>query len=180
MSFPPGLISFKALIEESEMKKFPDNDLLRHLRLVTQDADKCASVAQQLLNGKRQTRQVPLHVCSKTGAPEMDASALQDLKIKRGFVSSAEPSLTGRFSFTMCNKLNILSFQISSSSVFDSQSVNSFQLSLKRKNVMVCSDKVTLSKIQSPCLCAVGTVNLSIVQVLLFSLPSVLWKNKVL
>uniref|UniRef100_A0A8C5TFL5 [histone H3]-trimethyl-L-lysine(4) demethylase n=1 Tax=Malurus cyaneus samueli TaxID=2593467 RepID=A0A8C5TFL5_9PASS len=47
---------FKALIEESEMKKFPDNDLLRHLRLVTQDADKCASVAQQLLNGKRQTR----------------------------------------------------------------------------------------------------------------------------
>lgn len=56
MSFPTGLISFKALIEESEMKKFPDNDLLRHLRLVTQDADKCASVAQQLLNGKRQTR----------------------------------------------------------------------------------------------------------------------------
>uniref|UniRef100_A0A8C0R1W5 Lysine-specific demethylase 5B n=1 Tax=Canis lupus dingo TaxID=286419 RepID=A0A8C0R1W5_CANLU len=47
---------FKALIEESEMKKFPDNDLLRHLRLVTQDAEKCASVAQQLLNGKRQTR----------------------------------------------------------------------------------------------------------------------------
>uniref|UniRef100_A0A8C0KU81 Lysine-specific demethylase 5B n=1 Tax=Canis lupus dingo TaxID=286419 RepID=A0A8C0KU81_CANLU len=41
---------------ESEMKKFPDNDLLRHLRLVTQDAEKCASVAQQLLNGKRQTR----------------------------------------------------------------------------------------------------------------------------
>ncbi|OXB67270.1 hypothetical protein ASZ78_015911 [Callipepla squamata] len=51
-----SLLSFKALIEESEMKKFPDNDLLRHLRLVTQDADKCASVAQQLLNGKRQTR----------------------------------------------------------------------------------------------------------------------------
>lgn len=53
-----GLVSFKALIEESEMKKFPDNDLLRHLRLVTQDAEKCASVAQQLLNGKRQTRYV--------------------------------------------------------------------------------------------------------------------------
>ncbi|KAJ7426650.1 hypothetical protein WISP_13833 [Willisornis vidua] len=50
-----SLVSFKALIEESELKKFPDNDLLRHLRLVTQDADKCASVAQQLLNGKRQT-----------------------------------------------------------------------------------------------------------------------------
>lgn len=53
-----GLVNFKALIEESEMKKFPDNDLLRHLRLVTQDAEKCASVAQQLLNGKRQTRYV--------------------------------------------------------------------------------------------------------------------------
>lgn len=51
-----GLVSLKALIEESEMKKFPDNDLLRHLRLVTQDAEKCATVAQQLLNGKRQTR----------------------------------------------------------------------------------------------------------------------------
>uniref|UniRef100_A0A803U1R7 [histone H3]-trimethyl-L-lysine(4) demethylase n=1 Tax=Anolis carolinensis TaxID=28377 RepID=A0A803U1R7_ANOCA len=51
-----SLVSFKALIEESEMRKFPDNDLLRHLRLVTQDAEKCSSVAQQLLNGKRQTR----------------------------------------------------------------------------------------------------------------------------
>lgn len=51
-----SLVSLKALIEESEMKKFPDNDLLRHLRLVTQDAEKCATVAQQLLNGKRQTR----------------------------------------------------------------------------------------------------------------------------
>ncbi|KAH0619006.1 hypothetical protein JD844_018605 [Phrynosoma platyrhinos] len=50
-----SLMGFKALIEESEMRKFPDNDLLRHLRLVTQDAEKCASVAQQLLNGKRQT-----------------------------------------------------------------------------------------------------------------------------
>lgn len=51
-------MNFKALIEESEIRKFPDNDLLRHLRLVTQDAEKCASVAQQLLNGKRQTRYV--------------------------------------------------------------------------------------------------------------------------
>lgn len=60
MFFILGLVSFKALIEESEMKKFPDNDLLRHLRLVTQDAEKCASVAQQLLNGKRQTRYILL------------------------------------------------------------------------------------------------------------------------
>lgn len=51
-----SLSTFKDLIEESEIKKFPDNDLLRRLRLVTQDADKCASVAQLLLKGKRQTR----------------------------------------------------------------------------------------------------------------------------
>ncbi|XP_054568880.1 lysine-specific demethylase 5B isoform X1 [Eptesicus fuscus] len=56
LSKKKSLASLKALIEESETKKFPDNDLLRHLRLVTQDAEKCASVAQQLLNGKRQTR----------------------------------------------------------------------------------------------------------------------------
>ncbi|KAI1893098.1 hypothetical protein AGOR_G00140400 [Albula goreensis] len=51
-----SLAVFRSLIEESEEKMFPDNDLLRHLRLVTQDAEKCSSVAQQLLNGKRQTR----------------------------------------------------------------------------------------------------------------------------
>ncbi|KAM9343748.1 lysine-specific demethylase 5B-B isoform 2-T2 [Pholidichthys leucotaenia] len=51
-----GLPIFRALLAESESKLFPDNDLLRRLRLVTQDAEKCASVAQQLLNGKRQTR----------------------------------------------------------------------------------------------------------------------------
>ncbi|XP_041083440.1 lysine-specific demethylase 5B-like isoform X2 [Polyodon spathula] len=51
-----SLSEFQALIEESERKTFPDNDLLRSLRLMTQDAEKCASVAQQLLNGKRQTR----------------------------------------------------------------------------------------------------------------------------
>ncbi|XP_023659863.1 lysine (K)-specific demethylase 5Ba isoform X2 [Paramormyrops kingsleyae] len=51
-----SLAEFRALIEESEAKAFPDNDLLRQLRLVTQDAEKCSSVAQQLLNGKRKTR----------------------------------------------------------------------------------------------------------------------------
>lgn len=43
------------------MNSFPDNDLLRHLRVVTQDADRCSSVAQQLLNGKRQTRYTVSH-----------------------------------------------------------------------------------------------------------------------
>ncbi|XP_051508691.1 lysine-specific demethylase 5B-B isoform X1 [Myxocyprinus asiaticus] len=47
---------FRSLLEESGEKSFPENDLLRQLRLVTQDAEKCSSVAQQLLNGKRQTR----------------------------------------------------------------------------------------------------------------------------
>uniref|UniRef100_A0A4W4DYY6 [histone H3]-trimethyl-L-lysine(4) demethylase n=1 Tax=Electrophorus electricus TaxID=8005 RepID=A0A4W4DYY6_ELEEL len=51
-----NLCVFRSLIEESDVKGFPDNDLLRHLRMVTQDADRCSSVAQQLLNGKRQTR----------------------------------------------------------------------------------------------------------------------------
>ncbi|XP_014352085.1 lysine (K)-specific demethylase 5Ba [Latimeria chalumnae] len=56
LNYKKSLLEFRALIEESERKSFPDNDLLRHLRLITQDAEKCASVAQQLLNGKRQTR----------------------------------------------------------------------------------------------------------------------------
>uniref|UniRef100_A0A3P9DKU1 [histone H3]-trimethyl-L-lysine(4) demethylase n=1 Tax=Maylandia zebra TaxID=106582 RepID=A0A3P9DKU1_9CICH len=51
-----GLPVFRTLLAESDSKLFPDNDLLRRLRLVTQDAEKCASVAQQLLNGKKQTR----------------------------------------------------------------------------------------------------------------------------
>ncbi|KAK7929106.1 hypothetical protein WMY93_005501 [Mugilogobius chulae] len=51
-----GLPVFRSLLSESESKLFPENDLLRRLRLVTQDAEKCSTVAQQLLNGKRQTR----------------------------------------------------------------------------------------------------------------------------
>ncbi|KAA0713965.1 Lysine-specific demethylase 5B-B [Triplophysa tibetana] len=47
---------FRTLLEESDENSFPENDLLRQLRLFTQDAEKCSSVAQQLLNGKRQTR----------------------------------------------------------------------------------------------------------------------------
>uniref|UniRef100_A0A8C2HHN0 [histone H3]-trimethyl-L-lysine(4) demethylase n=1 Tax=Cyprinus carpio TaxID=7962 RepID=A0A8C2HHN0_CYPCA len=42
---------FRALLGESDEKSFPENDLLRQLRLVTQDAEKCSSVAQRLLNG---------------------------------------------------------------------------------------------------------------------------------
>ncbi|KAG7519301.1 lysine-specific demethylase 5B-B-like isoform X2 [Solea senegalensis] len=51
-----GLPVFRTLLADSEVNMFPENDLLRRLRLVTQDAEKCSSVSQQLLNGKRQTR----------------------------------------------------------------------------------------------------------------------------
>ncbi|KAG9493201.1 lysine-specific demethylase 5B [Eleutherodactylus coqui] len=51
-----GLSCLRKLVEESESNKFPENDLLRHLRAVVQDAEKCATLAQQLLNGKRHTR----------------------------------------------------------------------------------------------------------------------------
>uniref|UniRef100_A0A8C7J5R2 [histone H3]-trimethyl-L-lysine(4) demethylase n=1 Tax=Oncorhynchus kisutch TaxID=8019 RepID=A0A8C7J5R2_ONCKI len=46
----------RSLVEDAEVKQFPQNDLLRQLCAVTLDAEKCAVVAQQLLNGKRQTR----------------------------------------------------------------------------------------------------------------------------
>uniref|UniRef100_A0A8C9RAJ9 [histone H3]-trimethyl-L-lysine(4) demethylase n=1 Tax=Scleropages formosus TaxID=113540 RepID=A0A8C9RAJ9_SCLFO len=48
-----SLVAFRSLIEESEAKAFPENDLLRHLRQVTEDAERCASAAQQLLRGRR-------------------------------------------------------------------------------------------------------------------------------
>uniref|UniRef100_A0A8C7QG89 [histone H3]-trimethyl-L-lysine(4) demethylase n=1 Tax=Oncorhynchus mykiss TaxID=8022 RepID=A0A8C7QG89_ONCMY len=46
----------RSLVVEAEVKRFPQSDLLRQLRTVTLDAEKCAVVAQQLLIGKRQTR----------------------------------------------------------------------------------------------------------------------------
>ena len=51
-----GLSVFRSLVSESDSNIFPDNDLLFRLQLVTKDAEKCSSVAQQLLGGKRQTR----------------------------------------------------------------------------------------------------------------------------
>ncbi|XP_036415600.1 lysine (K)-specific demethylase 5Ba isoform X1 [Colossoma macropomum] len=50
------LEDLRALVVEAEKKMYPEMDLLRHLRQIIQDAEKSASVAQQLLNGKRQTR----------------------------------------------------------------------------------------------------------------------------
>ncbi|XP_030632475.1 lysine (K)-specific demethylase 5Ba isoform X3 [Chanos chanos] len=50
------LEELRSLIAESERKMLPDTDLLLHLRQVVQEAEKSAAMAQQLLNGKRQTR----------------------------------------------------------------------------------------------------------------------------
>ncbi|KAK0145524.1 Lysine-specific demethylase 5B [Merluccius polli] len=51
-----GLEELRSLVEQAEAQSFPKTDLLRQLRALTLDAEKCASMAQQLLNGKRQTR----------------------------------------------------------------------------------------------------------------------------
>uniref|UniRef100_A0A3B4Z210 [histone H3]-trimethyl-L-lysine(4) demethylase n=1 Tax=Stegastes partitus TaxID=144197 RepID=A0A3B4Z210_9TELE len=45
-----------SLVEQAETKAFPQTSLLDQLRTVTSEADKVAVMAQQLLNGKRQTR----------------------------------------------------------------------------------------------------------------------------
>uniref|UniRef100_A0A3B5MKB5 [histone H3]-trimethyl-L-lysine(4) demethylase n=1 Tax=Xiphophorus couchianus TaxID=32473 RepID=A0A3B5MKB5_9TELE len=45
-----------SLVEQAETKAFPKISLLDQLRTVTSEADKVAVMAQQLLNGKRQTR----------------------------------------------------------------------------------------------------------------------------
>ncbi|XP_074098573.1 lysine demethylase 5 isoform X1 [Cotesia typhae] len=50
------LSEFKDLLSEAENKKFPDSELLTALTTAVQDAEKCASVAQQLLNNKQRTR----------------------------------------------------------------------------------------------------------------------------
>ncbi|XP_062401149.1 lysine (K)-specific demethylase 5Ba isoform X1 [Sardina pilchardus] len=46
----------RSRLAESERKVFPDSELLQRLRVAIQEADKSANTAQQLLNGKRQTR----------------------------------------------------------------------------------------------------------------------------
>ncbi|KAI7795195.1 lysine (K)-specific demethylase 5Ba [Triplophysa rosa] len=50
------LEDLRSLIVEAEKKMYPETDLLNHLRQVIQNAERSASMAQQLLNGKRQTR----------------------------------------------------------------------------------------------------------------------------
>ncbi|XP_043483616.1 lysine-specific demethylase lid isoform X3 [Leptopilina heterotoma] len=50
------LHELKELLTEAEAKKFPESELLTALTNAIQDAEKCASVAQQLLNTKQRTR----------------------------------------------------------------------------------------------------------------------------
>ncbi|XP_067119394.1 lysine-specific demethylase 5A isoform X3 [Centruroides vittatus] len=50
------ILELKELIQEAEEKKFPKSDLLVALETAIQDAEKCASVAQQLLSRKVRTR----------------------------------------------------------------------------------------------------------------------------
>uniref|UniRef100_A0A671PH75 [histone H3]-trimethyl-L-lysine(4) demethylase n=1 Tax=Sinocyclocheilus anshuiensis TaxID=1608454 RepID=A0A671PH75_9TELE len=50
------LEELRSLVVEAEKKTYPETDLLSHLCQVIQNADRCTSMAQQLLNGKRQTR----------------------------------------------------------------------------------------------------------------------------
>ncbi|KAF7654696.1 hypothetical protein LDENG_00066550 [Lucifuga dentata] len=51
-----GLEELHSLVEQAEVKMFPQTSLLDQLRIVTSEAERCAAMAQQLLNGKRQTR----------------------------------------------------------------------------------------------------------------------------
>ncbi|XP_069693074.1 lysine-specific demethylase 5A-like isoform X2 [Periplaneta americana] len=50
------LVDIKALLQEAEQKKFPESELLQALTQVVVEAEKCASVAQQLSCKKVRTR----------------------------------------------------------------------------------------------------------------------------
>ncbi|KAM8866938.1 lysine (K)-specific demethylase 5Ba isoform 2-T2 [Synchiropus picturatus] len=51
-----GLEELHSLVEQVETNRFPKTSLLDQLRVIVSEADKVATMAQQLLNGKRQTR----------------------------------------------------------------------------------------------------------------------------
>lgn len=58
------LSELRELLNEAVNKKFPDCELLTALTTAVQDAEKCASVAQQVLNNKQRTRLVNRKVFS--------------------------------------------------------------------------------------------------------------------
>lgn len=51
-----GLSDFKDLIQEAEEKRFPTMDLLESLTSAVEEGEKCAALAQQLLNRRIRTR----------------------------------------------------------------------------------------------------------------------------
>lgn len=65
--FCSGLEELHGLIEQAETKMFPRNSFLKQLQEVTAEADKVAAMAQQLLNGKRQTRYKNKHSVDISG-----------------------------------------------------------------------------------------------------------------
>ncbi|XP_078076448.1 lysine-specific demethylase 5A isoform X2 [Mustelus asterias] len=50
------LCELKTRLEEAEEKKFPENDLLRQLRVAVKEAETCASIAQLLVSRKQRNR----------------------------------------------------------------------------------------------------------------------------
>lgn len=56
IAFWLGLEELHGLVEQAETKAFPQISLVDQLRVIASEADKVAAMAQQLLNGKRQTR----------------------------------------------------------------------------------------------------------------------------
>lgn len=51
-----ALEELHSLVDQAETMAFPHTSMLDQLRVVTAEADTVAVMAQQLLNGKRQTR----------------------------------------------------------------------------------------------------------------------------
>lgn len=56
MAQPADLGDFKELLQEADEKKFPDSELKNTLATAISEAEKCASVANQLVSKKVRTR----------------------------------------------------------------------------------------------------------------------------
>lgn len=58
--FSTDLIELKVLLEDAEDRKYPENNLFRHLRDTVKEAETCSSVAQLLLSHKHKHKWVTL------------------------------------------------------------------------------------------------------------------------
>uniref|UniRef100_A0A8C1SD88 [histone H3]-trimethyl-L-lysine(4) demethylase n=1 Tax=Cyprinus carpio TaxID=7962 RepID=A0A8C1SD88_CYPCA len=84
---------FRALLGESDEKSFPENDLLRQLRLVTQDAEKCSSVAQRLLNVTIQFKTLGLDLLNSIEDFQQHSEKLLSDEVSADSVSEIESLL---------------------------------------------------------------------------------------